>query len=96
MTVSVTGPTNVTSTSPYTWTANPSGGVGHYTYRWTLFTTGIGQTNQVGTSQSVTLTPQPNWGIFRLTAYVSSAGSNEVNQVVVVNNSIPGGCRLSC
>lgn len=32
--VTISGPTWITSAGNYTWTANPSGGVGGYTYEW--------------------------------------------------------------
>jgi hypothetical protein len=34
LSVSITGPTTIKTAGPYSWTANPSGGNGSYTYQW--------------------------------------------------------------
>jgi hypothetical protein len=93
--VTVSGPSSVSSATAYTWTANPSGGVGHYTYRWTLRKAN-GEVTAVGTGQSVTLIPGYNWGIFTVTAFVRSDGSPEVSALRSINNQIPGACRFGC
>jgi len=50
--VSISGPGRILSPGTYTWTANPTGGAGSYTYLWQLQNSGSSSWYTVGTSRS--------------------------------------------
>lgn len=54
-TVTISGPSFVTTAGNYTWTANPSGGSGGYTYRWDVSYDGQSYYDTGGRSQSYSL-----------------------------------------
>jgi subtilisin family serine protease len=84
----ISGPTLLATGATGTWTANPSGGNGSYTYEWRVRTDGIGAWSPViGTSQSITRGMPA--GDEQLQAHVTSAGSEVYATYCVANTANP-------
>lgn len=83
------GPTSVVADGTYTWSANPSGGNGVYTYQWQYQVAGgFGWTN-VGTGASYTRRVGFNARTFNLRLVATSDGAS-VNPTIQV--TVTGGC----
>lgn len=88
----VSGTSVVTRKGTYTWTANPSGGVGGYTYQWSVYYPGWGQTYQLGTGQSQQLLVYAGDGTFEMRVVVRSGSATETATMTVVECIGGGDC----
>jgi hypothetical protein len=75
--VSISGPFMIYQGNYGTWTANPTGGTGTYTYQWQYSSTGSTWTN-VATTQSYSRT---GFSTFYLRVIVTSGGSSVTSAV---------------
>lgn len=71
--VAITGPDEVNDDSNHTWTANPPGGLGDYSYVWKRSEDG-GPWGVVGTSQSYILAIEEEDPHFEVRVTVTSSG----------------------
>lgn len=78
-TVTITGPSWVKKGTSATWTANVSGGVAPFTYKW------YQNTSQIGTAQSVTRTVSGN---FTLKVEVTGANGVKVTQTKNITSGL--------
>lgn len=86
----ITGPTQVLWGQQGTWTANPSGGDGTYTYQWQYKKQGSTLWTNVGTGSSYTRAAGTS---FDLKLTVSSAGTSVVRGLFV---TVPDSCGSTC
>ncbi|HEX6040536.1 hypothetical protein [Longimicrobium sp.] len=86
----ITGPTQLLSGQVGTWTANPSGGDGTYTYLWQYKKTGSTLWTNVGTGSTYS---RASNATFDLKLTVSSAGSSVVRGIQV---TVPDACGSTC
>jgi len=86
----ISGPSPITAKGTYTWTAMPTGGVGGYTYQWSVHFYGTGMSLQLGTLKTQNLTIYESDGDFELTVVIRS-GSQQVTTVRYIENTIGGG-----
>jgi len=98
--VAISGPTDITQAGTYTWTANPSGGTGNYTYQWQLRNVGSNTWLLLGTGQSQSRNVTSSTPDFYIGVTVTSAWRS-VFQSVVVTNELNGGggcgpCSPTC
>ncbi len=95
LTVSISGPTNITQKAMYTWTANASGGSGGYTYQWSVHHFAQGIQYELGTAQSQQLMVYQGDGQLEMTVRVVSNGTAFV-KTHLVNECIgnPSGCEI--
>jgi subtilase family protein len=87
--VSISGPSVITEKGTYTWTANPSGGSGAYTYQWSVYYQATGQTYQLGTARSQEVTVYAGDGAFEMrVTLISGTESASASQTVqeCINN----------
>jgi len=89
LTVSMSGPSVINTKGTYTWTANASGGVGGYTYQWSV-TYDAGPHYTLGTASSQQLTVYGDDGNFTMYVTVTS-GSDQASASKYVNNCINAG-----
>jgi hypothetical protein len=72
--VSLTGPSNITSPGTYTWTSTPTGGNGPYAYQWHVhYATGTDR--DLGTAQSQSLLVSSTDDDFVISVKVMSSGA---------------------
>lgn len=86
----ITGPTQLLSGQGGTWTANPSGGDGTYTYLWQYKKVGSTLWTNVGTGSTYS---RASNSTFDLKLTVSSAGSSVVRGIQV---TVPDACGSTC
>lgn len=86
----ITGPTQLLSGQVGTWTANPSGGDGTYTYLWQYKKVGSTLWTNVGTGATYS---RASNATFDLKLTVSSAGSSVVRGIQV---TVPDACGSTC
>lgn len=93
LSASISGPSAITAKGTYTWSANPSGGTGVYSYQWSVYFHSSGTTQQLGTAQSQQRFVQPGDGTFDMRVTVTSGSQSlPVSQTVVECIGQPGGC----
>lgn len=86
----ITGPTVLLSGQQGTWTANPSGGDGTYTYQWQYKKVGSVLWTNVGTGASYSRAASAT---FDLKLTVSSGGTSVVRGIQV---TVPDSCGSTC
>jgi subtilisin family serine protease len=84
LTVSITGPSQITHKGTYTWTASADGGTGGYTYQWSV-DYDSGPHYQLGTASSQPLTVYGDDGNFTMSVTVTSGGSQASDSQYVYN-----------
>jgi pimeloyl-ACP methyl ester carboxylesterase len=91
-TASISGPTYVASAGTYTWTGNPAGGTGPYTYQWSYLPQGGSWTN-LGTAQTQSRSISWTTPDFSLKVVVTDPVGSGSSTIFVDNGlSDPGGC----
>ena len=95
LTVSVDGPSAITSPGTYTWEAMPTYGNGSYTYQWEVEWHDLGYRSTLGTGKTQTLDLSAADGDFTLhvTAY---SGTEQAQDLLPVCNFIPPNGYGSC
>lgn len=83
----IIGPTTVVPDSMYTWSANPSGGNGVYTYQWKRQVVGSYGWTDVGTGSSYTRPIALNTATFNLRLVVTSDGTSVTPTIQVTVDS---------
>lgn len=86
----IAGPSPITAKGTYTWEAMPSGGVGGYTYQWSVHFYGTGMSLTLGTLKTQQMTVYQSDGDFDLTVVVGSGGQTHTT-TRYIENTIPGG-----
>jgi len=86
----ISGPSPIAAKGTYTWEAMPSGGVGGYTYQWSVHFYGTGQSLQLGTNKTQPMTVYQSDGDFDLTV-VTGSGGQHITTTRYIENTIPGG-----
>jgi len=87
LTVGISGDNVVTTQNAYTWTAQPAGGNGTYTYQWYVIWDGAPYHTDgpLGTSQTQSMSVIPEDGNFSLRVVVTSNGQSVWEQIYVTN-----------
>lgn len=93
--LSISGPAYPSPPNDYTWTANPSGGAGTYTYRWERQNSGSTSWYQVGTTR--TLMQYVGYdAVFTLRATVTDGPDGQtVSRTITVRGPSSGGSSCS-
>lgn len=96
----IDGPTSITSTGTYTWTAVPSGSSsGGYTYQWAYKDYGSSSWISLGTGQSASRGLSTSSSSFSLRVTVSAPGYTSYTaqtDVDVISSGGGGGCNPFC
>jgi subtilisin family serine protease len=96
--VSISGPSSISSSGEHTWEAMPEGGDGTYTYQWSVYYTRDGLVQSLGTGKTQTLYVDAGSGDFEMRVTSTSAGQTKSASLYVSNGGscLPGdpGCPL--
>jgi hypothetical protein len=84
---SISGPTSITQAGTYTWTANPSGGTGTYTYAWEAYDGHFWYAK--GSAQSWSGYFDWNTGAFKKLRVTVTSGGRTTVTTINVSVSIP-------